>query len=409
MKARSIWQYPEYLKFYSSFFLGNVGDWFNFFALQIIFAHKFQVSANGIVYMLAAYIGPIIVLASLAGSIADKLSKKWLLLLTDFASGLFTVALIIAPGMQSALWLIALRSCVIAFNAAAQKSASKLLLPDDLQLKASSYERIAFELCRVIGPMLGAVVVALSSAEVCLGINAVSFFISAGILLFLQPIRGEEPNEKADEVIKEVKESNFKLTFRLLKQSQLLKYLVPLVLLGSLFIMMVELQLVILLRDIIPARPNLLGYVIGFSAIGSILAGLWLSRKASIEQFGWYMVLCYIVVAIGYSFMGLYQTSWPLVCFLLAALLSGFGLGIVFVLQPYAIRKEIPGKQIARVSGVLSIMQGIAYGVGVGFGGSLITTVGARESFIIVAAVCLVLGIFTMGFHRKIQVQPVES
>ena len=44
----SIWRFPEYIKFYSSYFLGNVGDWFDFFAIQIILAHQFNANANDI-------------------------------------------------------------------------------------------------------------------------------------------------------------------------------------------------------------------------------------------------------------------------------------------------------------------------------------------------------------------------
>lgn len=403
MNKLSLWRQTEYLKFYSSFFLGNVGDWFDFFALQIIFAHKFNATANGIVYMLCAYILPMILLASLAGSIADRFNKKWLLLLTDLFAGFFTVALIFASSMDAALALIAVRSCVVAFNSTAQQTASKLLLPNELQLKASSYEKVAFQLCRIIGPMLGAVVVSISTPQACLAINAGSFFVSSGILFFLKPMKDTLlQDEVADESIKR-KESNFKLTLRLVKQSKLLKYLVPLVLLGSVFIMMVELQLVILLRDIIPSRPNLLGYVIGFSAVGSVLSALWLSRKQTINQFGWYMVCCYLCVAIGYGVMGLYHIDWPIGVFFFASLLSGFGLGIVFVLQTYAIKKEIHGKQIGRVSGVLSILQGVAYGIGVGFGGTLITAFGAREAFVGVALVCLLLAFGTIALHEKLR------
>ena len=33
MKRETFWKHPEYVKFYVSFFLGNVGDWFDFFAI----------------------------------------------------------------------------------------------------------------------------------------------------------------------------------------------------------------------------------------------------------------------------------------------------------------------------------------------------------------------------------------
>ena len=76
MKNMSLWQYPEYIKFYISYFLGNVGDWFDFFAIQMILAHQFNASAIDIVYGLGAYMLPMILFASVAGSVADRFNKK---------------------------------------------------------------------------------------------------------------------------------------------------------------------------------------------------------------------------------------------------------------------------------------------------------------------------------------------
>ncbi|MCW5590145.1 MAG: MFS transporter [Legionellales bacterium] len=399
----TLWQQPEYLKFYTSFFLGNIGDWFDFFALQIIFAHTFNATANQLAFMLCAYLFPMMFLAPLAGSVADRFNKKWLLFFTDLLSGFFTLALMLASQMYLALIIICVRSCIIAFNSPAQQVMSKMLPPDELQLKASALEKISFQLCRIIGPMLGAVLVAISSPEACLAINAVSFFISSAILFWLKPLSNSIHSEQSlENVNQEIGEKNFKLTWRLIKKSQLLSYFLPLTLIGFLVVMMVELQLVILLREIIPSRPNLLGYVIGCSAIGSVLSGLWLSRKQVVTQFGGYTVLCYLCVALGYSVMGVYRTQWPIELFLVASLLSGIGLGIIFVLQAYAIKKEIPSDAMGRFFGILSFLQGIIYGAGVAFGGSLITAVGARDAFLGVGIMCLVLAVIAMGLSSKL-------
>jgi MFS family permease len=164
--------------------------------------------------------------------------------------------------------------------------------------------------------------------------------------------------------------------------------------------MMVEMQLVILLRDIIPSRPNLLGYVIGFSAAGSVLAAIWLSRKKDIKQFGLLLVLCFICVAIGYGFMGNYQTSWPIATFFTASLISGFGLGIAFVLQTYAVKREIKGKDTGRVNGLLSMAQGISFGIGVAFSGTLINIAGAREAFVLIGAICLCFALLCLILRK---------
>ena len=74
-----------------------------------------------------------------------------------------------------------------------------------------------------------------------------------------------------------------------------------------------------------------MGYVIGFSALGSVITGVWLSGKKRITQFGWYLVFCFLCVAMGYTSMGCYQSSWPIVFFYGVYLLSGLGVSVFLV------------------------------------------------------------------------------
>jgi MFS family permease len=405
MKRDTFWKYPEYVKFYASFFLGNVGDWFDFFAIQIILAHQFNATPNQIVLGLLAYMLPLVLFASIAGSVADKLNRKGLLIITDFLAGILTVLLIFCSNMVLFLAVVFLRSSFVAFNAPVQKTMSKALLPTKLQLQASSYESIIFQLCRIIGPMCGAVVVAISSPQYCLGINAISFFLSSIILLFLKPLTANfnQLKKEPDDQDEGTTQSNFKMALNVVKKSQLLRYFIPFIIAAAFFVMMVELQLVILVRDIIPTRPDIFGFVIGFSALGSLLIGLWLSRKKTIVNFGAYLALCFCCVAVGYTVMGLYQTRLPLALFYLASMLSGVGVGVISVLLPYAIRVEIDGEKLGRVSGVLSMITGMCYLFGVIIGGSVITLLGARDAFLTVAGILAILFVLSALFQHKMK------
>ncbi|MCP4474021.1 MAG: MFS transporter [Gammaproteobacteria bacterium] len=183
---RSIWHNSDFVKFFLSFTIGNLGDWFDFFALQIIVVHRFGGSPVEVSLLIVVYMLPFALFSVFSGIVVDRFNKKWLLFFTDFFSGLLTLGMIFAPKMIILMPLIFIRSTISNFNSPSQQAAVKqLVLPQQL-LKASAYSAIAFQLCRILGPLLGAVVIAHYSARFCLSINAVSFFVSAVILLSMR-------------------------------------------------------------------------------------------------------------------------------------------------------------------------------------------------------------------------------
>lgn len=102
-KQNSIWKNKQYTKFFCSFTLSNIGDWFDFFALQIIFAHQFMASPMVLSSLLVIYMAPMAFLGMFSGIIADRFNKKIILISTDILSGLATIGLILSPNMYISL------------------------------------------------------------------------------------------------------------------------------------------------------------------------------------------------------------------------------------------------------------------------------------------------------------------
>lgn len=394
MAEASIWRNKEYLKFFSSFTIGNIGDWFDFFALQIIFAHNFNASPLAISLLMIVYMLPNVLFGAFAGMIVDRFNQKWLMFFTDFICGFITLALVFSNGVVMALALVFLRSTIASINSPAQQVAIKHLVTEKQLLKASSYGSLSFQVCRIIGPLIGALVITVSSPKACLAINAVSFWVSALILLFLhlKPHIDEEAHELVGSWWARLKQ-----TQRVVLDNPLLKCMIGLMLLAFLFVMMAETQLVIILKHLVPSQPHILGYVIGVSAIGSTITGVWLSRKDDIQSFVPYLLLAFSTSAVGYGVMAIYQASWPLLIIYIAALIQGVGFAAVIILYQYALQRELAANIMGRVNGVLSMLSSAVLMLGAFGGGLLIMAVGVRTAYLMAAlglVVCLVLVVF---------------
>ncbi len=65
----NLWRSSRFTRFFASFAIGNIGDWFDVFALQIIFVHEWHASSWVLGVMLFLYFLPNIVLGPFSASV----------------------------------------------------------------------------------------------------------------------------------------------------------------------------------------------------------------------------------------------------------------------------------------------------------------------------------------------------
>ncbi|MCF6765640.1 hypothetical protein L3V82_07635 [Thiotrichales bacterium 19S3-7] len=72
----TIWKNHQFSRFFVSYTIGNIGDWFDIFALQIIFVLEWHASPIVLSIMILFYFLPSIILGPFAGALTDKVSKR---------------------------------------------------------------------------------------------------------------------------------------------------------------------------------------------------------------------------------------------------------------------------------------------------------------------------------------------
>lgn len=390
----SIWRDHRFVRFFSSVTISNAGDWFDAFALQLILVRHFHASPIELGFLILLYFLPGIVFGSFAGVLADRLSRRLILSLVAFVSAILTLGIYLSGSVGIIFVLLFFRSLIGSFDGPAQSAYIKSIAVGNQQLlSASAYQSIIFQLCKVLGPMLGAVLLIWYSPRVCLLINAVSFVLSALVFYTL-------PNDKVtpEDHHKEVKTpfiQQLKAGAVFVWQHPVLRALNIIVFIWMIMALARLGQMAIFLEHIVPKDPNALGWYLGFDGLGSVISGTIMSRFKEVRHprrffaFGFFLLFC------GVTATSFYQPAWSMDWLYLCAFVLGIGSGFGTVLNSYLIRRETPEDKIGTVSGVIYTLQQIGLAIGSIGGGAVIMLMGVRHYYMSIAVVMLCLGVLS--------------
>lgn len=127
---------------------------------------------------------PMLALILIAGAVADRVSRRLIMMAADTVSGLAVamMAVLIATG-QVRLWMLIVFSLVMGTSAAfflpASSAIFRDILPPGLMVNANSLSSLSLALAQhLAGPLLGGVVVAAGGTSWAFGLDAASFGVS---------------------------------------------------------------------------------------------------------------------------------------------------------------------------------------------------------------------------------------
>ncbi|MCJ7652988.1 MAG: MFS transporter [Actinobacteria bacterium] len=186
---------------WSGAFLSNIGTWMHTTAL--LWFVKNLTKSNTLVgtVNLANYL-PVFVLVLLGGSLADRLNRKRVILVSQAAMMLGALALGICTslGVASFPLIIVLTvemGVALAFNFPTWQSISPDLVPNRDMRNAIAVNSAQFNLARFLGPILGGLIVRVWNVAAAFYVNAASFLtvIAAVLLMKTETPPSEKPHE----------------------------------------------------------------------------------------------------------------------------------------------------------------------------------------------------------------------
>lgn len=148
---------------------------------------------------------PRILVSPLSGIVADKYSKKTIVVLGDILSGLVVLALLLQQEVSVLSLYVAIASLSVLntfFSTAITASLPNLVKDDNLMKLNSSFE-VFRSLAAIFGPMLGGLLFGFGTLKWIIIINGVSFILSGLSEMFIdfkfnsKMIQSDEPGKKS--------------------------------------------------------------------------------------------------------------------------------------------------------------------------------------------------------------------
>jgi DHA3 family macrolide efflux protein-like MFS transporter len=148
-------------------------------------------SVTDLSLMLLASNLPRVLLSPVAGALVDRWDRRWVMILSDGASGLGTIVIALAFFTDSiSLGVLvvvgAVASAFQAFQWPAYQAATTLLVPKRRYSQASGMVSMAEAVGQLVAPFLGGVLIAVGGVATLLIVDAVTFTFAIGTLLIVR-------------------------------------------------------------------------------------------------------------------------------------------------------------------------------------------------------------------------------
>jgi MFS family permease len=147
-----------------------------------------------------------------SGILVDRYNRKTIIIISDILSG--TIILIISVlAMYNVLrfWHLVILTPILSFLAGLLSPAVRSIFPDliknDTLMKANSINETGNRISRIIGPSVAGGLYGIYSIPVLFFLNAISFFVSGIMELFIEVPHVEKSKKQQKSIIEEVKTS----------------------------------------------------------------------------------------------------------------------------------------------------------------------------------------------------------
>jgi MFS transporter, DHA3 family, macrolide efflux protein len=365
-------------------FVSNLGN--QAFLIAIVFWIKDATGSAtlmGLILMLSAL--PAVVLGPIGGAIADRHSRRMIIMLSDLLSGLAVLVLAalmwLTPTQTDLIiaWIFitaTLLGIIDAFFSPAMTAALPDLVPEERVAGANSVGQLALELSTLLGQALGGLLFRLLGAPLLMLTNALTFIFSAVSEAFIRIPQHlpDQPAHWRERIAVLGRDLRAGLSF--IWGIRGLRGLVLLSTLGNFFNVPIIVLLPFYVEDFLGLAPDWYGYLLAAFSAGT-MAGYLIAGAAPLSprlRAGLALTLmvlepiCYIAVVL---------TGAPplaLVLVALAGAMSGFMIVIITTLLQIATPSELRG----RVFGLIATLSGTLAPIAMGLAGIVADLSGQR-------------------------------
>lgn len=374
----------------------SIGTWLALIALVVDVFDRTG-NASWVSALLIVEFLPIIVIGFVAGRLVDRSSRRWIMVLAD---ALRAAVFFVLPFTTSALQIVVLAFfagiATSLFRPAVYAAVPNLVADRDLP-QANGLLQTADNVTWAIGALAGGALVAATSPDVAYVVNAVSFLVSALLIMRIRESLQEGEREPGGGRWRDLVEG---LSFAVHSRS-LLAVLVAWSIVGfaNAGVSVAE---VVLAKDVFSSGDFGYGLLVAAGAcglvLGSLFGGAWIEQRGMAVPYGVSLAL----MALGFGAAAVAPNVWVASAVIVAA---GAGNGVAVIANAVLVQRGAPDRLRGRAFAVVMSVGYTFLGLGMIVAGPLTNEVGARQVWAGSAVLVAVAAIVGFVLARRVDAE----
>ncbi|MCW9130181.1 MFS transporter [Bacillus paramycoides] len=302
---------------------------------------------------------PRMICGPIAGAVADRVNRKWLVIGTDLLSSLtmlimFILATIFGPSLLFIYVSAALLSICASFYSVALTSSIPNLVDEERIQKASALNQTAASLSNILAPIIGGVVFGFFSIKSFFLLNSITFFLAVIIQLFIVfDLYKKEVAESKEHFLTSIKEG-----FSYIRRQHEIYGLMKIALWVNFFASALFVALPYIIVQNLHLSSKQLGTVEGMLAVGMLIGAIVLSvRKETNNLFRSVYVGLFLFASLSLCTIFPLLVTIPKIAsfiyYIAFMLLTGISMMVVNIPMQVHIQKTTDPSYLGRVFGLL--------------------------------------------------------
>jgi len=348
---------------------------------------------------------PMLIFLLIGGVVVDRLPRIRIMFSSDVLSGLVISFVTIFSWLNLLqIWHIYIASMLFGFVEAfffpAYQAVIPQITPSELLVSANSLNGLSQRVTGIVGPALGAALVATGGTSLTFGLDALSFFISA--LCVFPMLRSNLDEVQRQENVARTEKGLAKDTLRqgfkdLLEGFNLVRTIpwiwISILLFGFVNIMEAGPRAVampFLIKEDLGADVKLLGILGSAASLGFVVGMLWLGQYARLHRRG---LLGYLsIVGTGAALLP-FAFKLPIPILIASMFVSGMSTSVFALIWTHTLQEMVPGKMLGRVYSIDALGSFVLLPIGFSLSGWATDRFGAPTVFLIGGLSTIVLAL----------------
>lgn len=346
--ASEVFRNANFSLFFSAQLISHTGMWFQNLTLALIVVER-TASASALAYVTVAQFTPMLLLAGVAGKVADAVSPRKVLVATAACSALVACGLggIVSLPEADLLWvyaLVVLGGCVSAFERIGAQAFIYELVGGDLLKNAVVLNTVAVSVARSVGPGLAGLVYLVCGPVVCLCVTAGAFAIVTTLMLLIRASKLTPRRRGTSEM------QSIRGVFREIRQNLDLRVVLVINVVVTLAVLSMNVVLTAAVSITFEGDAGDLGLMHVLNAIGATIGGYLLTRtdKISAATLGAALLGLSVSLAVAASAQSL---TW----FLIVAPVLGAAIGIYQAVLQSSAQTASPPEMLGRTMSLVAM------------------------------------------------------